>query len=319
MTDNAVAIPTKSKLLIYIAFMILFWFPFTALLYFKVSGSTALSAAVIGVLPLLVLFTPAFSRLFERLTSLKVGNVEVGFQEAIKESLEAESTDQVSITVDVDTGREDIIYGKAKMEDFLETIKRYKHNRNQKLVISVDLKEEKYIYIPMLYFQIRTLFHFFDARAVLFINTAASNIEQRILGAMQPVNALNAINKYLQGTEEIFANMFKDIYDDESNDELEDLASRHWSQFTSRIMAFNDKELRLTNKIYIEYFADKLERNIIEYPVPENDYPALLKYLEPDNTLLILVQNNKVINVRTIDRVAREIARLNVIASMKGK
>ena len=237
----------KNKILTYVAFIILFWLPFSSLIAWKVSESIALAAAVVGILPLFILFSPLFARVIERLSSVKVGNVELGFQEAISESLKGEESEQVSMSVDA--GTEDVIYGKGSMTEFLNTVNEYLPNPKQKLVISVDISDEGRIDLPMLYFQARTLNSLFDLRALLFIDKSENSVNKKILGTITPAVAFHVIEQYIPDIETALGNAIEEIKGNHSEVRLRELIDDHWRAFTN-VARNHNMENRLNRNVY---------------------------------------------------------------------
>ena len=74
---------------------------------------------------------------------------------------------------------------------------------------------------------------------------------------------------------------------------------------------------RILLNVYRILFANAVEKNLLEYPVDASGYPRLLEYLSPEKHLIILTSMGAIINVRTVSKVAMEIARINVLASIK--
>jgi hypothetical protein len=295
------------RIIIYIFFAAVFWIPLYYLVRFQsFSENTALIAASIGIMPLLFLFVPAFQNLIERISSLKIQGVEIGFQKEIDASVRGPETEQVTLTID--RGREQM-YAKADMQEFINTVKRYLPNPSTRLVISIDLQDGDDIYLPMVYYQSRLLLSLFDLRAFLFIDSRHTTTERHVLGTIEPYQALTLINSYVGNLDEAFTsatNQNRDLFHLEGD--IDELLNR-WQVFSNKL-ALQNKPTYLTDVVFRNVFSEHLEANIIAYPV--KDYELLFKYLESSSKYLILIRGNNIINVRTIDRVAREFARIAI-------
>jgi hypothetical protein len=122
--------------------------------------------------------------------------------------------------------------------------------------------------------------------------------------------------KYIPDIETALGHALEEIKENHSALRLRELIDDHWRAFTN-VARNHNKENRLTRNVYRVVFANAVERNLLEYPVDASGYPRLLEYLSPEKHLIILTSKGAIINVRTVDKVAREIARINVLASIK--
>ena len=300
-----------ARLLTYVFFVVVFWTPLYYLVRYQgFSENTTLIATSISILPLLFLFVPPFQHLLERISSVKIQGVEIGFQKAIEESVREPETEQVTLTID--RGRE-VMYGKANLEEFLRTVRRYLPNRSTRLVVSIDLQDGDGIYLPMVYFQSCHLRQLFDLRAFLFIDSRQDNIERKVLGTIPPSDTLSLIDKYAGNLAEAFENAIKEHRTLREQGYIDEFISSTWARFSESVSE-QGKVMRLTGGVFRIVFAEHLEANVISYPLA--DYELLLRYFEPSKHHLILVRGDKVINVRSIDRVAREIARSAIRSAM---
>jgi hypothetical protein len=300
-----------SRLIAYLFIATVFWIPLYYLV--KILGfyeNIALIAVSIGILPLLFLFVPAFQSLIDRISSFKLPGFEIEFKKAIEESVRGNGIEQVPFIID--QGKEHM-YDKADMPKFLETIRRFFPIPSTRLVLSIDLINGNEIFLPMVYFQSRKLLSLFDLRAIFFIDSRHKTIERHVLGTLDPNKALELIDKYIGDLDNAYKIAMNQNLDTVHHDEDFDNLTLRWQIFFNQIFNKNIN-LTLTDEVFRSVFSDHLEVNIISYPF--DDYGLLLNYLDPSRKHLILIRGNEIINVRSIDRVAREIAQIAIKSSM---
>lgn len=177
--------------------------------------------------------------------------------------------------------------------------------------MSIDLKDGEGISFPMMYFQARHLQRLFDLRAFCFIDSRHTKLENRILGTLLLGKALSRMKSYIEELEVAFGEA-RQIYDRERD--VGEMLRGSWDRFINGLPE-HVRSVRLRDEIFRDVFAPELEANLVRYPL--EDYAALLTFLEPSHEHLILVRNDIIVNVRTIDRAAREIARNSVEAVLR--
>lgn len=295
----------------YAAFAILFWVPFYYLVKNEgFSENNALIAAGIGVIPILVLFSPAFERLAERISSVKVAGVEIGLEEAIHESIYGPEIEQIAVRIDA--GRDEV-YGKSSMREFTDSVNRFLPNPSKRLVLSVNVGQEERVLIPMLYFQSRILQMLFDLRAILFLDEAKPKIEDRVLGTMSPQTALRRMERAFPGLDSAFSAAVDEEYELLVGGRIADAIGGWWAAYRDDLGG--NLTVPMTREAYRNVFAGGVEQNLVSYPT--TDYAQIYSLMDIRNTHLILTKNSKVINVRTIDRVAREITQGIITAVLR--
>lgn len=302
-----------NKICVYIVFCIAFWVPLWLLV--KKGGfseTIALIAAAVGIVPFSLLFVPVFVSVFKaivkRIKSIKIAGIEIDLLNVVEQAFERETTVQFSVSID--RGRESL-HGKGNLDDFKDLIARYIAQPKKRFVLLLDLNPQGNISLPMVYFQSRILLKLFNLRALLFMNTAEITIDNRILGTMSPDRALQLINNHIEGIDKAFIESDRIAKDYQNIYGIKD----HWNDFFGLLTKPNNlEEWRLSLLSYRNIFAAYTQRNILPYPLAESNYSDLLSYLKSGNDHLILIKNCEVVNVRTIDKVAREIVSSTLIA-----
>ena len=100
--------------------------------------------------------------------------------------------------------------------------------------------------------------------------------------------------------------------------DLEAFINKTWNAFShDSFFHEQEKNLWLSNEVFRLVFADHLEVNLLPFPLTESDYGKFLTYLQRPNNHLILIKDETIVNVRSVDSVAREIARSAVLALMR--
>lgn len=307
LKDPKVARAWWRRALLYVVFAAFFWAPLFLLVRYGGFGqNTALIAASIGVIPLLLLFVPLFENLFERVSSVKVAGVEVEFGQAIARSIAPAESEMVHPKLDL--GRE-MVYEKASLDEFVGLVGQHYPQRTKRLVLAVDLKQGSDISIPMLYFQAMHLANFFDLRAFLFLDTRHEESEAKILGTIPGWQGRYLLVGRFKSLLIAYKKSIGDVQDP-SYEGLSVFLHKSWSRFSNALS--NDhalQEARLSGELFRSIFGEKLERCVLSYPMREEEYPLLYQYLDKTHNHLILVSDGEVVNVRTIDRVTREMVR----------
>ena len=172
-------------------------------------------------------------------------------------------------------------------------------------------------------------------RAILFINSGYTEIEERIVGTIKPVRFLKRLNEYSyksnngnkqvlentyksdkgneQGLEEIFNSLFYKYIDTLATNEVTYFVERLWKRFSQEMLP-DFKSMYCSEGTFRMILGDLLERNVIYQSDIDNS--KLLSYLDSDFHNIIFIQENGRIFVRTIDNIARDLSKRVIFPSL---
>jgi hypothetical protein len=299
---------------IYVVFFLLFWIPLLVLVRkLGFSESNALIAAGLGVVPLLLLFVPLFERLAERLSSVKFGDFELAFKQALDESLAEPSSEPFEVRLD----NEREMLEKGGPGAFSAFAKRNLLNRELRVVLKLDVARLTRVRMDMLYFQARYLSEVFDFRALVILDSRGEPGPRWIIGTLSPRRLFSALDGRYPGLSAAFSEAMVLHRVDPRQGVAAPMPDALWRSFLDRV---RQSEAGLDTGISPETMSGILEplmeRNFLRLPVGRRDYHLLLSYFERRHDNVVLFGPGGDFQVRSIDRIARELSRAYVEAQM---
>jgi hypothetical protein len=322
----------RHKVIAYVVFAVLFWIPFWLFVrVLQFNQQTALIAASIGAVVLLLIFAPAFQRFVGGISSMKIGPLEFAFREAVEAPGNEGEFVGAGALID---GRE-IVYPKASLGTFSTWVQDRIGDPARRVVMTVDVSYEAHVYLPMLYFQAMIMAELFDLRAFLFLDSTLEREDAQILGTAPASAGLQALDDYIvqiigqkQGADfksgKCIRVMFKTewhrVAPEIPKGGLAMLVGEVWRRFLEALgLVASDIDLGMNPGRFRSVFKDQLEKNLLNYPLDPDGLVRFIGYLSPGYHHVVLVDRQGSRHVRTIDRIAREIARKAFSSSLRSR
>lgn len=259
-----------------------------------------LIASLASVLICFLIFFEEAREFMGRLTSVKIGDVELQFRKAVKKSIEDELASVVGITLD---DRE--IHEKAGVNQLGQLMREYMARPRKKLVLRVQVRDDPTVDLTMLYFQVRFLDEYFNLRAILFVEGDQLRSASNLLGTVTPNRMLGALDDANRTLSRAFVRSVPSALI--SQIPYGPPLDQFWQEFSSYIDGY-DQPRGLSQAVYRQIIDPLVELHILRYPLDEGELPKFLAQLMSDTHHVVLVQDGDIVTVRTIDKISREIS-----------
>jgi hypothetical protein len=247
------------------------------------------------------MFVPEMRRLANQIARLKLGSLEITLRKEVANAFSGVLDELGLLQITIDERR---FMPKGDLDQFSKHVESYLARPNQKIVTTLNIETEE-IDLPMVYFQSRIIDRLFDLRALLFTHGDAPAAQKRVLGTILPKALFGIIEREYHGIEETFHRRF-DRTALLGAPSILDYLYTSWEHFDGELPVDNPaRKLRVTR--FRDLFAGSIERHCFSYPISRSEYGDLLKLFDSSANHAIFVAGSRVVSVRTIDHVAREL------------
>lgn len=286
---------------LFILVVLIMWGPLYYLSYILgLSESHVLIASLTSILLFFLIFFEEVRAFVDRISSVRIGDFELAFRKAVKESVEEELASVIEISLD-----ERDIHEKAGVDQLARWVSQFLTRPGKKVVMRVQVQEIPTVDLPMLYFQVKLLDEFFNLRAVLFIDGSLPSLASHVLGTISPGPLLRAIDDGNRTLERAYSSAVPASLDSALAPDTQ--LHSIWQEYSMHLNGY-DLDRSLSRMVYRQLIHPNVELNMLTYPLPEREFPKFLGQILSGTKHIVLVREGEFVTVRTVDKLAREIA-----------